>query len=571
MSRNATVPAIDKRYICIADRDALALAAVISSYLFRPASYVPLFLFPPVKLSRTDEDRPMTDGYLSNLMGSEASILINNAWARMGGGECVILAGLTQQQKSFLSFPSAIKIIEIKTLSDIQPKLSSLAIPERDELRYKTSDILKGLFLAQKHQKRLMIDESAEALPELVQSGKGIVVVENVTDASPVIAINYANSVDANILIVDPLPEHEGQNIQTWIQEWKERGDCTQLQKLKDTVSLRLGNMSFTEFQYATFFTEGLPYSLVLENAIPCSYVHLSLRPDLFVINSIIFEHVETPHAAVVFSPIFFLDEETNWLCDFFSQNKYYVRTLVARDATLANFDFHAQFFPYDLLHICSHGGQVKGYEMSEHFVDRGGKAHVVEFDEVVAFSPVPDNEDLVEVHRKAFPRKLDAFVWMSEELKKQDFPQHVYEDMWKAIIESSGRRKIKGPIPMSCCIGCVDSIHQGQFHTLASHSSPLVFNNSCYSWHEVAVFFLACGARGYVGTLWAIGNQAAVIGAQTFYENVFSGSVLAAFHKAVKAIDDTDSKNIYIYWGLHFTTLSPARSPDESESMARL
>ena len=122
----------------------------------------------------------------------------------------------------------------------------------------------------------------------------------------------------------------------------------------------------------------------------------------------------------------------------------------------------------------------------------------------------------------------------------------------------------------MSCSIACADTIHQGQFHALASYSSPIVFNNTCWSWSEVASFFLACGARAYIGTLWDIHNDAAVLAARTFYENLFSGTVLSAFHKAAKAIDGTLSKGTYIYWGLPFTTLAAAQSPQLGQNQVR-
>jgi hypothetical protein len=125
-------------------------------------------------------------------------------------------------------------------------------------------------------------------------------------------------------------------------------------------------------------------------------------------------------------------------------------------------------------------------------------------------------------------------------------------------MLESKGRRKKIGRIAMSCAIACADSIHQGQFDTLASYSSPVVFNNTCWSWHEVALFFLDCGARGYIGTLWAIDNDAAVVAAEVFYENIFRGTVLGAVHKALKAIETTPSNNIYVFWGLHFSSVSP-------------
>jgi hypothetical protein len=274
--------------------------------------------------------------------------------------------------------------------------------------------------------------------------------------------------------------------------------------------------------------------------------------------------------SAVVFSPVFFPDEETKWLCEFFVRNKYYLRPLVAQNATLTNFDFHAQYFPYDLLHICSHGGEVDGYEMSEQFTDQDGKPHIVEFEEVIGVTPAPDKPGMVAVHRKVIPKKLDGFEWMSLDLEAHGLPSHVSLDMWKCMLGSKGSRKPKGRVAMSCAIACADTIHQGQFHALASYSSPIVFNNTCWSWSEVAAFFIACGTRAYIGTLWAIENDAAVAAAQTFYEHLFSGTVLSAFYKAAKATERTRSQGIYVYWGLHFTSIPAAQSPQQGVNKVR-
>ncbi len=567
-------PEINDRYLYIVDRDSVALAAVTSSYLSRTESYLPLFMFPPMTAAKSDGDNLRSDNYLSNLLGNDAAVLINNAWARMRGSEYLILVGLSRNQASYLSIPKGTKVIEIADLGDIAKKLSALALPEQGELTCKTSDILKGLFIAQREGKRLVVDEGARALPEAEKRKGGIVVVENNDDASSVIAVNYASSVNANLLVVDPIAKRDVHHIHRSIQEWKDKGDDAQLQKVKDTILQRINGIPFSEFKYATFFTEGLPYTLAIGSVIPCSYVHLSLKPDLFVFNSIIFEHIEIFNSAVVFSPVFFADEETRWLVEFFTQNNYYLRQLIGPDASFANLHFNVQHFPYNVLHICSHGGEVDGWEVSEEFVDRDGKTHLIEYDEVVGYDPVPDKDGRIPVHRKTIFRKLDGFAWMTEELDKQKIPDYVLHDMWKALyhdqrgkINTNAMRKKKGRIASSCAIRCADSIHQGEFSILASHSSPVVFNNTCWSWYEVAKFFLACGARGYIGTLWAIDNDAAILGARTFYSNVFSGTVLDAFHRAVKAINGTQSKDIYIYWGLHFTTLSPARGAEQSRS----
>jgi hypothetical protein len=529
-------------------------------------------MFPAVAAPKSEGDDPQPESYLSNLTGQAAALFINNAWARMHGSEYVILAGLEPDQKSYLSLPKGTKVIEIAELTDIYQKLSVFSSTNRQELRCKQSDLLNGLFLAERAGRILILDEAAGPLPQPEKVKAGIVVVENNCDVATVIAVNYASSVGANLLVVRPVGKREISGIHRSIHEWKAKNDDTQRQRVKDAITLRLNGTSFSEFEFATFFTEGLPYSLIIENVVPCSYVNITIRPDLFVFNSIIFEHLRNLHSAVVFSPLFFADEETQWLTDFFPRHKYYLRQLVGREATFANLHFTAQHFPYDLLHISSHGGEVDGWEVTEEFLDRNGTTHIIEYDEVVGFDPRPDKDGRIAVHRKTIFRRLDGFQWMSEELDKQNIPQYVFHDMWKALykdqrgkINPSAIRKKKGRITTSCAIRCADTIHQGEFNILASHSSPLIFNNTCWSWYEVAKFFLSCGARGYIGTLWAVDNESAVRASRTFYDSLFNGTVLRAIYTAINAISDQHSKDIYIYWGLHFTSLSGGQSAEES------
>jgi hypothetical protein len=554
-------PKLNHRYACIVDREATTLSALISSYLFVPGTYLPLFLLRRVHVAQTDgEIGFMSEAYVAELMAGQDSVFIGNALGRLGAPQYLILVGLNEAQKSYLRLPKGSTVVEIADASEVESKLLPLT-DIREELKCKAEDILSGLVVAQRLRRRLILDQNAPPLPEIVQLQKAAVVVEQLDDPATVVAINYGNAVNASVLLVDSLVKHDARQVQNWIQDWKEKGNAEACRKIKEEVERRIGSISFRQFDYATFFTAGLPYSLILENVIPFTYVHLFLKPDLFILNSIIFADGEQFGSAVVFSPVFFSDEETNWLCEFFVRNRYYLRPLIARNATLASFDFHVQYFPYDLLHICSHGGEVEGYEMSERFTDRDGKTHTVEFEEVIGVTPAPDKPGMVAIHRKVIPRTLDGLGWMSPELDEGGLPSHVSLDMWKCMLESKGRRTPRERVAMSCAIACADTIHQGQFHALASYSSPIVFNNTCWSWSEVAAFFLACGARAYIGTLWAIENDAAVSGARTFYENLFSGTVLSAFHKAAKAIDQTASKGIYVYWGLHFTTLPPAKS----------
>jgi hypothetical protein len=127
-------------------------------------------------------------------------------------------------------------------------------------------------------------------------------------------------------------------------------------------------------------------------------------------------------------------------------------------------------------------------------------------------------------------------------------------------------RQKIDAPIYSSCHIECFDSIHQGDFRSLASNSSPVIFNNTCSSWYEIAITFIDAGARAYLGTLWKVDNRVAREAARAFYDQVLvSGSLLHSFYEMTRSIANSKYRNIYIFWGLHFSTLkSPKRKPEQ-------
>jgi hypothetical protein len=100
--------------------------------------------------------------------------------------------------------------------------------------------------------------------------------------------------------------------------------------------------------------------------------------------------------------------------------------------------------------------------------------------------------------------------------------------------------------------IRCHDGLHQGAFQTLADLGRPLVFNNTCSSSHELAPIFISAGARAYLGTLWDVGNTAAVQAAKTFYTNVMKDqNLLAAFYDMVQLPTRSKDANVYILWGL--------------------
>ncbi len=133
-------------------------------------------------------------------------------------------------------------------------------------------------------------------------------------------------------------------------------------------------------------------------------------------------------------------------------------------------------------------------------------------------------------------------------------------------------RARHQSPIALSCHIQCHQSIHQGHFDQLSGLGNPIVFNNTCSSSHELAINFLSAGARGYVGTLWRVGNEEAKQAATCFYRSVLlQHNVLAAFNEMLKSTDTPKYCDVYVYWGFHFSTLKQPSGSDDHAILGAL
>lgn len=558
------VPKLVRKAICMTND--LKLASLISSYFNEPNKYFSIFIFPEVDAFYNDGSNFKDDDFISRMIGNETAVLINNAVARLKP-EYIILAGLDEMQKSFLNSFRWKNVIDIRLEEHLEEKLKFLCKKFEGEIKCDESNILNCLIQAKRTNRRLIFDRNAEEI-NITHTDKreNAVVIENKNDVSSVIAINYALAINAEIFLVEEFDRERVYEIQQNIYKWRIDSDYEAYNKVEEEINKRVKYIDFSKFKYVTFFTEGLPYSLILKNIIPMTHVNQSLREDHFIFNNIFYERGESFDSAIVFSPGVLDDEETQNLIKRLKSENFFIKELFGSSATVENFDKYVGHYPYDILHICSHGGEADGYYVIEEFEDREGKKHEVEYEEVVGFSPAP-GQNLVKVHRKAIFRKFDGFEWMSTELKKENIPHCVFEDMRKALFsgelsKKAVRRKANYPIFTSCCIRCYDSIHQGEFHVLASHNSPIIFNNTCSSWYEISKFFIAGGCRGYIGTLWKIKNPIAKNAANKFYANLFKRNVLDAFFEMCKQIKSTLDSDIYIYWGLPFSAI---RKPERA------
>jgi hypothetical protein len=106
------IPEISKEFVCIVDRDQPALAATISSYVSKAGEYLPFFEFPHATIEKTDGDEDKIDEHvITRSRSEEFNVFVANCIGRNGGCQNLILAGLSADQKSYLTFLDKYNVI----------------------------------------------------------------------------------------------------------------------------------------------------------------------------------------------------------------------------------------------------------------------------------------------------------------------------------------------------------------------------------------------------------------------------------------------------------------------------
>ncbi|WP_212001052.1 hypothetical protein [Chitinophaga sp. HK235] len=581
-----SVPTLNRQFFCIVNRKETVLAAVVASYIYSKTSYTPIFEMAgctvakneKIDTSNQNSADSINEHGMSRARADETSVYINNALVALGSDaiENVIFVGLTPEQKSYLEFPSSTNIIEINDLDEVYFMLSSFESEEKQILPCREEQILEGLAVAQRNGWWLRVDVSADIidLPSRLDGNRGIIVIEDDFSTSPVIAVHYASCVDADVQLVKKIDRNGKKDIEQLLLQWGQKEEIDEdkadavLNEISEIVNNRIGLFDFSHYLYVTYFTVGIPYTLVTKNSIPSSYVHLQARPDFFIYRSILAENAQIVGSAVIFNPNFLIKNEINFVEKTLSDKNYDIKKIFGKNATERNLSMAIEYYPYDLFHICTHGGRAKGNIVELAFNDSLGNSHICEYAEVVGISLVPGDK-LFRVNAKVFPLKLNGNPY-SQEVYAASYPRTIGADLYNAAFRASVRQKKylhkNVEINGSCYILCKDTIHQGMINNLANGEHPVIFNNSCFSWGEIALGFLNSGCRGYIGSLWNVGNSVAAAFANKFYENCFSMPVMNAIHLANPECDGTNSENTYIYWGLHFTSLKTAVSKIESK-----
>ena len=555
-------PKINTHVVCVSSDP--ILASVVSSY-FNHDGYFVVFKVLDIK------NEPTTITGKIALEFNRAHII--NRINRLNP-QVVICAGLNDFQIESCGLKDY-SLITINLETEAHSILGKIVGAKNEPLDCDPKDILAGLFAANQQNRPLRISIGATTPEYKPIHGRGCLILESGNDISSICCVNLACATGGNIEFLPSVDTESVYRIKTQVENAGNNIEGHEFASVVKEIKEKISSIDFRNYVWATFLTEGIPYSLVLDDTLPTTLLLRSPAP-MTIFDTLIDEQDDQRfYSGVIFTvPIgknsATGNSESPDIARILQKNGYYTLVLDNEKATKKNFSNVVPLIPYDLLHIGTHGGGSEGEYNKTEIVDRNGKKHAFEYYTVHDVELVeengPDGKKKAAVVEMIVPISFDGYKWMSKELEEKcskDETQAVESLINHEVPINKTTVPYKSRIPHSRIVECYDNIHQGQFNFLASQTSPFVYNNSCCSWFDLGTSFVGIGAKGYMGTLWNIGDSTAIECARVFYESALDGASLMECCRLLNtSITDGKYKNIYILWGLPWLKIEPAHIP---------
>lgn len=437
----------------------------------------------------------------------------NNSAARCQP-ERIFFAGLEDQgfEALALSFPrrKTIRIAAGASLDDFPAK-------PREPIRWGADRIGIGLLKALQEGRGIIFDDQPSPEVTLRSDTGHVVLCEAGEDLTEVIAANYAFALGASLHIIPAIPKETAEGIMERFYSLNDPGERSPTQKLEDLkADLRTLCPGFTppEQGSVTFISRILPFGFAFPE-VPST--HLFTYPDLgaCIIHGFAAEaEGKAIDAANLVDPGEVSADEVQEIIKLLRPRGVFIRGYKKGGANVRDVNEMVEHYPYDLLLFATHCGDVSGSRWTYEYTDSEGKDRRLVVD--VGISVGREGKDgLLRVGQFSRFHSLDGVRWMDPE-RWADF------DVGTAIVDWVARTKDKKelepvhkePIDRvrgSAALKMADHNYIPMHYTLACGGTPIVVNNACVSWHELAGRYVYGGARAYLGCL------VEVMGAEAF------------------------------------------------------
>jgi hypothetical protein len=454
------------------------------------------------------------------------------------------------------------RVIRINRLEDLFA-CENLTLRNKGYLDWGMRNIAIGLLIAMRARKILRLVPNGPSATEVATESGHLVVCEDHEELATIQAANYAYSLGAGLKIIPTVADstrgrllEELYSVNAKI-EGAAASPTKRLEQIAAEMRALVGGNLPAGVQSVTFVTSGVPWGFGYPER---PSAHLFTYPDLgmHLANAIAAEQKGEPgiRVATVIEPGQVNAVEVDIVIETLCRHYALVREYQGSRATVRTVSEAIELFPYDLLFISSHCGDVDGWRWTYNFKDSQGKDRELVVDVAASFAPDP-SDDLISVRMQTSFISLDGVGWHDADRDKKLVVGTAITDWIKLTEEPDAlkpTRKVSIPrVYGSAAIKVYDHHLLIAPSQLASHNTPIVINNACVSWHRLAETFTFMNARAYLGTLIDVSDAEALEVIKLLFTKYFDRPLALALWHAQNSVYGASARRPYIYSGPHF------------------
>ena len=215
------------------------------------------------------------------------------------------------------------------------------------------------------------------------------------------------------------------------------------------------------------------------------------------------------------------------------------------------------ELFPYDLLIIPTHCGNVSGYRQTYEFTDLEGVARRLVVDVAMGFART-NQKDMSSIRQFVNFVTLDGVDWRALKKTERAHVGRVMRDFIAQTCAGSDNRLepvASESIPHivgSAVLRMYDQNYMPVPRPIADRGTPIVINNACGSWHRLADNDTFVDARAYIGTLFPVAANEAQEVVVKLLGKYFGRPLAAALWSAQREVYGDAVSRPYILTGVY-------------------
>ena len=463
-------------------------------------------------LARRDTYLPVLDGPRLTRPDRESEVVRRIAAIARGGAKSTFLAGLSEEARDALISKLPNDHARVVGFDDVAALSVDPVRARRPRLIWGRDRIGLGLLTAL-YSGQLIEFADQESPGGAVPSKSGhLVICEAHEPLSEVIAANYAYALNAGLHIFDEADEVEGKALLEAFYSIDAPGVNAAAERARLSKEMRelVGAVDLPANGSLTFIVRQLPIGAAFPE-LPGT--HLFTYPDLgrTIVNGLAAEQPGTrgTNIAVLVDPQKVAAPEIEAAAKLLPERKIFVRGYEGPGANVRAVSEMVDLFPYDLLLFATHCGDASGFRWTYEYRDSEGIDRKLVVDVAIGVGHT-DDEDILRVMQYNRFHSLDGVDWSDPIAKADLYVGSAIRDWSERVRDKDFEPVHREPLDRvlgSAVLAMADNNYLPMPRALASEGSPIIFNNACVSWHELADRFMFANARAYIGTLYPVSD----------------------------------------------------------------